>query len=370
MSDTGTSIEPGIEAKEAKDKWGTEVVIGSGPYKLREWKPGEVVRFDRFEDYHVEGLPYADGIEVLLNLDAQATLLRFESRELEWMLGPSAEDAKRLLDTPDFHDDVRFSDALLWSYVAFAWNVPPFNDVRMRQAVSMAIDKVALCATSGGATVPWDQGWAPGLFQNDPNFKPKYPYNPEEAKKIVDELYPNGVNILFWPGGVGNDLGQIIQADLAAVGINAELVTGNYGAVSDRLKSGEIQMVAWGNSPGFPDASGHYEYQICDPNVGDPWPSAKPCNEERNKLIAESNKLPITSPERTKILQQVHQDIVNGNVEIIPLRQIKMLDLYAQYVQDFKASSYCMLPVLKNAWIDQKKAAELGAKLKLSWEEG
>ncbi len=338
---------------------GTAVVIGTGPFKLKEWRPGELLILERNPEYYKPGLPYLDELQFFLNLDQQASILRFENRELDLMIDLPIEDAKRLLQDPVFKHDVRFSDVMLWSYVDFAFNTPPFNDVRMRQAVAMAIDRESLVAAEAGAHEPWYEPFMPGIYQYDPDFKPAFTYDPEKARAIVQELYPDGVKILFWPGGLGPEKAQIIQADLAAVGIDAELVIGEWGVRSDQFKTGEINMVVWGNAYEFPDGVGFLNNYRCNPEDLTRWPSAWPgkgvgvCDDKINQWLSEANRLPLLSEERTAILRQVRDYLVNEQVVLIGLRRMKMLDLYAQYIKDIQASPMLLLPMMEEAWIDR-----------------
>lgn len=338
---------------------GTRVVIGTGPFKLKEWKPGELLVLERNPDYHRQGLPYLDEIQFFLNLDAQAALLRFENRELDLMLGLEAEDAKRLMNDPVFKDDVRFSDAVLWSFMEFAFNKPPFDDLRMRQAVAMAVDREAFVAADGGAAEPWYQPFMPGIYQYDEDFKPAFTYNPEKAAEIVKELYPDGVKVTLWVGGIGPEKAQILQADLAAIGIEAEIVTGNYGVVVDQLKAGDIHLIPWGNAYDFPDGANFFNRYKCE--VGDVkrWPSKWPgkgadvCDDKLNQWLEEANRLPLLSDERTALLRRIRDYLINEQVAFMGLRRMKMVDLYAQYVKDMVASPLILLPAFDEAWIDK-----------------
>jgi ABC-type transport system substrate-binding protein len=118
----------------------------------------------------------------------------------------------------------------------------PFDNEKVRQAFAMGIDKEAITRTSAGSQVPWNSFLTPLILQYDPSWKYKWSYNLAEAEKIVKELYPEGVTLEFW--GWNEIAMQIIQADLAKIGINITINTKEYGVVLPDIKSGAIP-ISW-----------------------------------------------------------------------------------------------------------------------------
>ncbi len=257
LTDNTCNIVPKAEALAAGADWGIKTVIGTGPFKFKEWVAGEKIVFERNETYHKKGLPYMDGIEMYLNLDAAAQILQFENREIEFIKDMDVETAKRYLKDETFKNDVRFSDCAWFEYMDLALNTKPFEDVRMRQAFAMGIDKEAITRTSAGSLIPWDSFLTPLILQYDPNWKYKWSFNPTEAEKIVKELYPDGVTVQIW--GWAENAMQIIQADLAKIGINMEIVTKEYGVALPDIKSGELQVSWRGWAYGIPDGQNFLE---------------------------------------------------------------------------------------------------------------
>ena len=73
------SIYPEKACTEAGDRWGVDVFVGTGPFKLKEFTPKDRLVVERFEDYHGEQ-PYLDQIE-MYNMDANTMLLEYEKRQ-------------------------------------------------------------------------------------------------------------------------------------------------------------------------------------------------------------------------------------------------------------------------------------------------
>ncbi len=351
LATNGTSVVPMQEAKAAGADWAVKTVIGTGPFKLKEWKAGEKITLERNPDYWKKGLPYLDGIEVTLNIDAAAAVLAFENRELDYYQGVSVEDAKRLLGDPKYKDDVRYADVGSQNYLWLSL-IGPMADVRFRQAISMAISKDALVQASGGASIVWEQAFSPSMPQADPNFKNKWAYNPDEAAKIVKELYPNGVTVNFWTWGDASS--EIMQADLKKVGITMEINQKEYGVAEPDMKTGLINMrfagiaydvldgTNWGNAS-----------SKCDPADKTRWASEGPCVDQVNAWIDEVNNLALTDPKRTEILRQIQDFYLNEQVHYIYLKLNRSLDLAAVYLKDASTDPIYLFPRLENAWIDQ-----------------
>lgn len=348
------NIAPRKAIEAAKENWGTKSIVGSGPFKVTDWRAGESVTLERHDDYFKAGYPYLDKLEILLNLDYQASLLRFESRELEYLLGPQPEDAKRLMEDPVFKDDVFFGEYPGWiSYIDFAINVPPFDDIRARQAVAHAVDKVALNAASGGANLPWDQLFTPRILQYDPDFKTAYPQDADKARALAELVSPGGIkDVKFWPGGIDINMAQIIQEDLKNAGIEVEIVEGEQGVVMDRIKSGEIQMVAWGWANDYPDAMNlMVDRFFCDPNDKTRWARKGNCDPQLNDWYTQIATMKIQDPGRTRLLRQCQDWLVNETATVVPVRHKRILDFIAQYLKDIRLGG-TMMPWLETAWLD------------------
>jgi ABC-type transport system substrate-binding protein len=356
FTDNTINVIPKQECLDAGADWGTKVVIGTGPFKMVEWIAGEKVTFERNPDYHKPGLPYLDGIEMYLNLDPAAQILQFENREVEFMKDVDVETAKRYLKDEVFKDDVRYSDAAWFDYMDMALNVEPFNDVRMRQAFSMLIDQEAITRTSAGSLVPWASFLTPLILQYNPDFQYKWGFNPTEAEKIVKELYPNGVDVTLW--GWNENAMQIIQADAANAGINIEISTKEYGVALEDIKSGAIQLSWRSWMYGLPDGQNFLEPEdrvgYCDPEDQTRWPSRGECDETQNELFMQMYTLPVASPERTQVIQDFEEYLMNEKLQMVLSFMHKSLDLYAQYVQDCPTGKIVTFPILERAWIDKE----------------
>jgi len=213
--------------------------MGTGPYKLKEWKTGEKIVLVSNHDYF-EGRPYIDGVIYRIIPDLATMFLELKAGNIDYM-GLTPTQYLRQTDTPKFKKNFRKYKYLSFSYTYLGYNLlnPKFQDRRVRQAISYAIDKEeiiegVLLGLGEVATGPYK----PGTWQYNPDVK-RYPYNPEKAKELLREagwIDTNGDGIIEKDGkpfeftvitNQGNDqrkkVAEIIQRRLSEVGIKMKI---------------------------------------------------------------------------------------------------------------------------------------------------
>ena len=126
--------------------------IGTGPFMFESYSPGEGVSFVRNPDYWRAGLPHLDGINFVAIPDPTVLLTNLQSGDVDWIdTVPPAE-----IESLSSSDDVVVGRTSAGDYAYFALNEarPPFDDVRVRQAIAMAINReeITEAATFGAAT--------------------------------------------------------------------------------------------------------------------------------------------------------------------------------------------------------------------------
>ena len=142
-----------IFPKEAEDKYGDfnkgEAAIGTGPFILERYERGVKLVFKRNPDYYIKGLPYVDGIEwqITPNDSARVALLRTGKVDFVQTTGLLAgEEAIPLQQTNPELKVFKYQN-LNWGMFYMRTDQPPFNDVRVRRALSLAINRQAWLET-------------------------------------------------------------------------------------------------------------------------------------------------------------------------------------------------------------------------------
>ncbi|MDQ3250233.1 MAG: ABC transporter substrate-binding protein, partial [Chloroflexota bacterium] len=176
LSMSMNAIIPKQETLDAGADWGFTTVIGTGPFKFVEWVAGERAVYERNADYFKETKANIERIELYLNVDPAVQMLRWENGEAEWMRNIPGAELSRLLEDADLKAQMRISPSLTTNRLGIHMDVKPFDDLRVRQAVALAIDKDAIVQKRSGTITALEGHFTSPLLQYDEAFKSKYPY--------------------------------------------------------------------------------------------------------------------------------------------------------------------------------------------------
>jgi peptide/nickel transport system substrate-binding protein len=252
-----------IVAPEVAQQYGdfkrVETAIGTGPFILERYEPNVKTVFRRNPDYFRSGLPHVDGVEWLVVDDESTGLAMYRTGQLD--AGPGLQWDVRQADLDSLrqsHPHLRYQD-MLANNATTVWmrtDKSPFTDVRVRRAMSHAIDR------QGVIEAVWMRGelspavprgladWSLPIDQLGEGAK-YYRYDPQEARRLLTEAgYAKGFKTtLNATGGYGRDMldaAQMVQRDLKEVGIEAELKLQEYGAYQATTGQGKFEGLAMG----------------------------------------------------------------------------------------------------------------------------
>ncbi len=353
VSINGIVSQKAVEAAGAD--WGVKTVIGTGPFKLVEWLPGDKITFERHPEYFKTGLPYLDRVELYLNVPEEAGVLRWESGAAEYVDyfdGVQAGELPRILNDPKLAPLLRNTPAPIFDFLQMADNVAPFNDLRVRQAIAMALDKKSLADSAGiGANVPLDDIYTSFLPMYQPDFVSDYQYDPVAAKQLLAEAgFPDGIKNVDMYVEVAPYPGAVVQADLAKIGIEVNILDGALDLYQDRIGSGEIPLVFTGTGYSIMDGYDIISYRFgC---AGEPLPSrAQYCTDEMRQLFNQANTLQLDDPKRNELFHRMQEIAINETVYLIPVYQRNVLGLGQRYVKG--ETYFFQLPVLEAAYLEQ-----------------
>lgn len=182
-----------------------KVAMGTGPFVLKEFVPGKHSTFTRNPNYWQSGQPYPDGVECLYGLDRAAMLAAFAAQEIDILHVNDKPQLTTLLQTLPKTQWEGFQGELLAHLIPKA-NQPPFDDVRVRKAMHLAIDREGLvkAATFGEGLAappmvpPNKTGYAipPEELGKLPGYRTPKEIDWEEGRRLLAEAgYPNGVKV-------------------------------------------------------------------------------------------------------------------------------------------------------------------------------
>jgi peptide/nickel transport system substrate-binding protein len=224
--------------------------VGTGPFVFESYSPGDGVELVRNENYWRadEGLPHLDAVRFVAVPDPTVLLTNLQSGDVDWIdTVPPAE-----LQSLEASDDVEVGRVPGGDYHYFALNQerPPFDDVRVRQAIAMAIDReeITEAATFGAATanqtaIPAGNFW---YFE----YAPYTAGDIEGAQALLDEAGVDDLSIEFlvtsdFPETVTQ--AQVIAAQLEPLGVEVTINSVDFSTWLDLQGSGEFDafMLSW-----------------------------------------------------------------------------------------------------------------------------
>jgi dipeptide transport system substrate-binding protein len=240
--------------------------IGTGPFQFVRFERDAQTRYKAFSNYWAiaagqdDRVAKVDQLIFVITPDPAVRLAKLKAGECQIMRFPNAADVKREKSDPKV--TVVETSSFDYGFVGFNVQKKPFDDPRVRRALSLAVNKQALIdgvyqgvlGSLPGSLVP------PGMLGHDDSIG-AIPYDPDQAKKLLAEAgYPDGFETDLWAMPVvraympnAKRAGEMIQADWAAIGVKAKIISYEWGEYLKRTKDGEHQTVILGLNYDFPD---------------------------------------------------------------------------------------------------------------------
>ncbi|MDR6869288.1 dipeptide transport system substrate-binding protein [Bosea sp. BE125] len=329
------SVEPmsilSAEYADAMTKAGTpeqvnQAPIGTGPFSLVVYQKDATIRFKAVPDHWTKAVGNRDRMALVSDLifvitpDASVRYAKVKSGECQIARYPNPGDLPAM--RADSNLTMLSGSIADQSFLAFNQQKKPFDDKRVREALVYATNIPAIIdavyqgtGKQAAALVP------PSLWSHDDALKPR-PYDPEKAKALLAEAgYPNGFKTVLWAIPVvraympnGRRAAELIQADWAKIGVQAEIQSYEWGEYLKRGRAGDHEVGMFGYTWDYPDPS-----QIllsgwhCD-GVKSGANRARWCNKEFSDLLTKANTI-TDQAERTKMfvrMQEIFQEDVGG----------------------------------------------------------
>ncbi|MEA1834488.1 ABC transporter substrate-binding protein [Methylobacterium durans] len=241
--------------------------IGTGPFSFAGYRPDIAVRYRGFAAYWrapealEPGLEPIDGLVFSITPNPAVRLAKLKAGECQVMAFPAPTDLPTIEADPNL---TLISKAELnVAYLALNTRKAPFDDVRVRRAINLAIDRRAIVEAAYGAAGLVARGpLPPGLWASDTGL-PDIPFDRAEALQLLKEAgHGHGFETDLWYPPVsrpynpdGRRVADMIQADLARIGVRARLVTEPWSAYRAALYGGvpQAMLYGWTGDNGDPD---------------------------------------------------------------------------------------------------------------------
>jgi len=296
-------------------------LVGTGPFKFVSFTPDVGYRLERNENYWQPDLPYLDAIEGKLYADAQARELAVRSGELHWTDGVPSAIIARLRNDPNVYTVSRGKGG--HRHMGLVVTRPPFDDVRVRQAATFAIDRQRISeewaeGVAEATALPWPV--ESPAYSAEEDFPNLVTYDPDRAANLLEEAGVAGASITLQVAAGGDlvDLAQYVQDDLNRVGLRTELVILEASVQLEQLRGREIQSNAWIGQHGFANYM-HPGYMVASAQQYQ-VPNASGYNPEGfEELRSAITQEPVGSPRLAELISQFNRQHVLDDPWLIGL---------------------------------------------------
>jgi peptide/nickel transport system substrate-binding protein len=342
--------------KAGKD-YGTKVVVGTGPFKFVEWLQGDRVVVERFEDYWQEGIPYLDKIVYKIIPEESTALMQLRLGEVHILEDVARKDIATLKE--DENITVELVTGIEHEQIYLNTARPPFDDIRVRQALAHAIDRQAIIESVFEGYAEESVGpYHPWFWTHNPEWKQPYPYDPEKAKKLLEEAGYGPDNPLKFELITTNqdmfvDQCVMVQAFMADVGAEVEVTPIDKSTLFDRIYvrkafegKPEMFMAAledWGSSVVDPESAAERLF-----TTGDGSNKCFYSNPEVDKLFQDVN-FAMTLEEQKKIYYKT-EEIIAKDVATVWICNPMDAAAYVKSVKGYKPNGRYRLP-LATVWL-------------------
>ncbi|MFC0337018.1 dipeptide transport system substrate-binding protein [Kushneria avicenniae] len=295
--------------------------LGTGPFQFAGFQRDAYIRYQAHPDYW-EGKSPLDRLVFSITPDASVRFQKLQANECQVMVFPNPADLEAMRNDPNIN--LESAEGLNVGYLSFQTEKPPFDNPKVRRALSMAVDRDAIIeSVYQGAGQKAKNPIPPTLWGYDENVE-EIPYDPEQAKKLLQEAGVENLSTELWAMPVqrpynpnARRMAEIIQSDWRKVGVNAEIVSYEWGEYLRRASEGEAMtgLFGWTGDNGDPD---NFLNTLLSCNAArDGSNYAKWCNPEYDDIIRQAATA-TDQEERTKLYVQA-QEIFRDQMPWLPI---------------------------------------------------
>lgn len=325
---------------------------GTGPYKLKEWKSFEYITYEANKDFYLgaPSIPY-----VLVKLYAGDGVRLYETGEVD-LTGVGLYSAERMLNPEEpLNTQLLTGVSLCTGYVVFDTTQPPFDDVNVRKAFSMAFDRQRyIDVLLRGLALPAKGLYPPGLPGFDYNLR-GLPYDPEGARELLQQSKYGGnmPEIVYTSSGIGSYVSGSVSAMVEMweqnLGVKIKIENIEYNYYYQQLYSGNHgQIFSGGWCADYPDPENFADVLF---HSGSTQNIGGYANPELDALL-EAARIERDVTTRIAMYQQAEQLIVD-NAPVLFTTHSLSYELVKPYVKGFVFTPIS-IPIERYMWLDGK----------------
>ncbi len=317
--------------------------VGTGPFVLTRYVKDNSIRYESHPKYY-QGAAKIDRIVFSIVVDPSVRTQKLRAGECHLIAEPSPNDLKTMKANKKIL--VMEQAGLNVGYLALNVEKPPLNNLKVRQAIHHALNRVSYLDTIYLAQAELAKNPIPPSMWSY-NLKTKdYAYDIEKAKKLLAEAgFKDGFDTEIWTLPVsrpynpsGKKMGELMQADLLKIGIRAKLVTYDWPTYLEKSRKGEHQMIqlGWTGDNGDPDNFLNVLLGCVAVQSGSNV--ARWCNKEFDRLIIQAKQ--VTDVKKRAELYLKAQDVFKQQAPWVTLAHAKVFRAMSDTVQNYKISPF------------------------------
>ena len=296
--------------------------IGTGPFMFVDYQKDSMIRYRANPDYWA-GAPKIDNLVFAITPDPTVRIAKLRAGECQVTTLPPPAEIPALAKDPNIK--LLHEEGQNIGYLGFNVEKKPLDDKRVRQALALAINKPAIIdaiflgAGSLARTVlpPVEMGSAQ-------NIEP-WPYDPTAAKKLLAEAgYPGGFSISLWAMPVSRPynpnakrMAEMIQADWAAVGVKAEIVSFEWAVYLKKTQEGEQDAFLLGSTSNNGDPDDILTNHLSCAGAKAGTNRTRWCDASYDALLDQARRISDTAKRRDLYIKA--QEIAHEEVPLLPI---------------------------------------------------
>lgn len=264
--------------------------VGTGPFKFREYQKDVLIRYYRHNEYW-QGEVQPEQLVFDIVPDNARRMAKLFTHECDIVAFPRITELKLISKRPDV--TVQEKTSMNVGFWAFNTQKPPFDDIRVRQALSFAINRPSIIqSVYFGYATPARSVLPPASWAFSPEL-PEPEYNPSKARALLAEAgYNDGFSMDIWAMPVQRlynpnapKMAEMIQADLAQIGIKANIVSYEWNTFRRKLRENQYDTVLIGWAADSPDPDNFFRPLLSCPAVITGSNRANWCDDHFDNLI-------------------------------------------------------------------------------------
>lgn len=283
--------------------------VGTGPFNFENWQTDDVVTLSKFDDYHKSDRPYLDGVNFNVIPEAATRLTQLQSGSANVMFGVPFQKASSIRSSSK--TKLQTSPSLWKQALWFNTNEPPFDDPKVRRAVSTAINRKQLVAgvlfghgkVAHSPVVP-TSSWREDMTLGDP-----HKYNRQKAKSLLNEagVEPSSIKTSIkasrTPGPTYADTATLIQSQLSQLGMTVDVEIMDFSTWLQEAWVDKNFQLSVGSWSGRIDPDGWYYRQYHSKGAWNRW------NYSNSKVddLLEEGRTTTDRAKRAEIYSQIDQ---------------------------------------------------------------